>query len=288
MPRRSLVLTLALGCALLAGCKCFRRPAPPPDCPPGYGGGGTSIPPAGIPVGPPPPAVPRGAAPDIGPAPGAGGTELLLPQSGAPGRTRSEYPRVVPADPPAGATLGDPDFAERPRAVEKAGDPPALDPLPPAEPKKIPAERSVGIDEFTQIKEGEGVATGHRPTLDGLDWLKAKGYKTVIHVRRPADADDADRRQVEKRDMKFVSLTVTPETLTQDWIEEFNKVIGDTTGRPVFVYGQDPATAAVAWYLHLRTAEFLTHDEARVRALRLGLDEKSDLFKAALKAVPPS
>jgi protein tyrosine phosphatase (PTP) superfamily phosphohydrolase (DUF442 family) len=191
----------------------------------------------------------------------------------------------VPADPPGGATLGDPDFAERPRAVEKAGDPPALDSVPPVEPKKIPAERAAGIDEFTQVKEG--VAAGHRPTLDGLDWLKAKGYKTVVHVRRPADADDADRRQVEKRDMKFVSLTVTPETLNQEWVDEFNKVVGDTAGRPVFVYGQDPATAAVAWYLHLRTAEFLTHDEARVRARRLGLaDETSDLFKAALKVVP--
>jgi protein tyrosine phosphatase (PTP) superfamily phosphohydrolase (DUF442 family) len=285
MPRRPLILTLALGCTLLAGCKCCRRPPPAADCPPaGYRGGGASIPPAGIPIGPPPGAVPRGAAPDIGPTPGAGGTELLLPQSATPGRTRSEYPRVVPADPPGGATLGDPDFADRPGATEKSDGPPALYPLPPAAPKQIPAERPVGIDEFTQVKDG--VSAGHRPTLDGLDWLKAKGYKTVVHVRRPTDADETDRRQVEKRDMKFVSLTVSPETLTQDWIDEFNKVIGDTAARPVFVYGQDPATAAIAWYLHLRTAEFLTHDEARVRALRLGLDEKSDLFKAALKVVP--
>jgi hypothetical protein len=59
--------------------------------------------------------------------------------------------------------------------------------------------------------------------------------------------------------------------------------------RPVFVYGQDPQTAAVAWYLHMRTAEFLTHDEARVRAQQLGLtDDKSDLFRAALKVAPPN
>jgi len=191
----------------------------------------------------------------------------------------------VPADPPGGATLGDPDFADRPRATEKADDPPAVNPVPPVVPKAIPAERPAGIDEFTQVKDG--VSAGHRPTIDGLDWLKAKGYKTVVHIRRPADADETDRRQVEKRDMKFVSLTVSPETLTQDWVDEFNKVIGDTGARPVFVYGQDPATAAVAWYLHLRTAEFLTHDEARVRARQLGLtDEKSDLFRAALKLVP--
>ena len=158
---------------------------------------------------------------------------------------------------------------------------------PKATPKQIPAERPTGIDEFTQVKDG--VSAGRRPTLEGLDWLQAKGYKTVVHVRRPQDADETDRRQVERRGMKVVSLTVTPETLTQEWVDEFNKVVGDTAARPVFVYGQDPATAAVAWYLHLRTAEFQTHDEARVGATRLGLtDEKSDLFKAALKVTPPN
>ena len=34
MARRPLILTLALGCTLLAGCKCCRRPPPPADCPP--------------------------------------------------------------------------------------------------------------------------------------------------------------------------------------------------------------------------------------------------------------
>ena len=152
---------------------------------------------------------------------------------------------------------------------------------------QIPAERPTGIDEFTPVKDG--VSAGRRPTLEGLDWLNAKGYKTVVHVRRPQDADETDQRQVERRDIKFVRLTVTPETLTQEWIDDFNRVVGDTAARPVFVYGQDPQTAAVVCYLHLRTAEFLTHDEARVRAVQLGLsDEKSDLFKAALKVAPPN
>ena len=295
MARRPLLLTLALGCALLAGCRCCRRSPPPPACPPAYGGGGgASIPPQGIPVGPPPPApVPRGAAPDIGPTPGTnggnGGTELLLPQSGPPGKSRSEYPRVVPADPaPGGATLGDPDYAEKPKAAEPPADaapPAALEPLPGDTKKAAPTDRATGIEEFNQVKDG--VSAGRRPTLEGLDWLKARGYRTVVHVRRPQEADETDHRQVEKRDMKYVGLTVTPETLTQEWIDEFNRLVGDTAARPVFVYGQDPQTAAVVWYLHLRTAEFLTHDEARVRALRLGLtDEKADLFKAALKVAP--
>jgi protein tyrosine phosphatase (PTP) superfamily phosphohydrolase (DUF442 family) len=284
---RPALLMLALGCAVLAGCKCcHRRPPPPADCPPsGYGS--SNIPPAGIPVGPPPAAVPRGTAPDIGPPPGdAGSSELLLPQPPPPGKTRSEYPRIVPLNPPSngGATLGDPNFAEQPGAA----DAPAAPNPPPTDAKPIPkTDRPTGIDEFVRVKDG--VSAGHRPTIEGLDWLKANGYKTVVHVRRPQDDDETDRRQVERRDLKFVNLTVTSATLTQAWVDDFNKLIGDTAARPVFVYGQDPQTAAVAWYLHLRTAEFLTHDEARVQAVRLGLtDEKSDLFKAALTVAPPN
>ena len=288
MTARPLALTLALGCALTAGCRhpWFRRD-PPPPCPPGSSI--SRIPPVSFPDAPPPPApVPGAAIRESGPS----STELLLPQTAPPGRTRSEYPRtprVIPANPPRGAILGDPDYVEPPRIDPPKDEdrPVELEPLP-AEPRKpMPGDRPIGITDFTQVKDG--VSAGHRPDLDGLDWLKARGYKTVVHVRRPQDADDTDRAQVERRGMKFVSLLVSPETLTADWVEEFNGIVGDTAARPLFVYGQDPQTAAVAWYLHLRRAEFLTHDEARVRAGRLGLkDENSDLFKAALKVAPPN
>jgi len=267
MPSRALFLTLALGCVLSAGCRHhpWKRPAPPP-CPPG---GSALIPPTGLPDGAPPlPPVPRGVAPD-------NGSELLLPQN-PPGRARSEYPRIVPAD-PRGAILGTPDFIERPRVVP--ADPPAVDAR-----SSPPIDVAIGITDFTKVKEG--VSAGHRPTLEGLDWLKAKGYKSVVYLRGANDDDTTDRRQVERRDMKFVSLPVTPETLTPTWIDEFNQLLGDTGSRPIFVYATEPAVAGTAWYLHLRTAEFLTHDEARVRASRLGrIEEQSELFQAAVKAL---
>jgi protein tyrosine phosphatase (PTP) superfamily phosphohydrolase (DUF442 family) len=280
MHPRYFALTLILGCVVLTGCKCFRRdPAPCP--PPGVGGGGgTLIPPTSIPTGPPP--VPRGAAPDIGPTPG--GSELLLPQNPPPGTTRSQYPRVVTADPPVrvGAILGDPSAVDSPKPADKS-----LEPLPPGPNPTDSTDRPTGIEDFNRVKDG--ISAGRRPTLEGLDWLKAHGYKTVVLIRNPQDSDDTDRRQVEKRGMKFVSLQLTPELLTQQWIDQFNEIVGETASRSVFVYGRDPQAAGVVWYLHLRTAEFLTPDEARVRARQLGLsDEKSDLFQAALKVAPNS
>ena len=146
-----------------------------------------------------------------------------------------------------------------------------------------PTEVAIGITDFTPVR-----TAWHRPaaTLGGLDWLKAAGYKTVVYLRGSKDDDTTDRRQVERRDMKFVSLLVTPETLTPTWLEEFNQLVGDTGSRPIFIYATDPQVAGATWYLHLRTAEFLTHDEARVRAGRLGrIDEKSELFQAAIKVL---
>lgn len=263
MATRALLLSIALGCALLPGCRHPWKRQPPPPCPPG----GDMIPPVGIPDGPPPiGAVPRGVAP-------GNGSELILPQSPPPVRGRSEYPRVVPAD-PRGATLGDPDYFERPRVVP-AG--------PPVEEKRNGAtETPIGIGEFAQVKDG--VSAGQRPTIEGLDWLKSKGYKSVVYLRGPKDDDTTDRRQVERREMKFVSLFVTPELLTLQWVEEFNQLVGETASHPMFVYATDSQVAGTAWYLHFRTAEFLTHDEARVRAGRFGrIDENSELFQAAVK-----
>jgi protein tyrosine phosphatase (PTP) superfamily phosphohydrolase (DUF442 family) len=274
MSARRLMLVVAMGCAFLAGCRSSRhhRPPPCPSCPPA----GTSIPPVGIPEGPPPPApVPRGASPD-------NGAELLLPQQMPPGKSRSEYPRSPNV--PRGAILGDPDYVERPRVVE--ADPPKDESGPPATKRPESPDVPVGIAEFTQVKEG--VSAGLRPTIDGLDWLKAQGYKTVVYIRNPKDDDTTDRRQVERRGMKFVSLSVTADTLSKDWIDNFNETVGRSADRPVFVYSRDASVAAAVWYLHLRTAEFLTHDEARLRAARLGLkDERSEIYQAALKVLPP-
>jgi protein tyrosine phosphatase (PTP) superfamily phosphohydrolase (DUF442 family) len=270
MRVRLFLVTLAAGSLVSAGCRTPKRcpPAPAPYPPP------MAIPPAGIPEGAPP--IPRGAAPP----PGDRGAELLLPQD-PPGRSRSEYRQVIPPE-RRGAVLLEPDYVERPKVVD--ADPPKSDTPPPEAKRQPPSDTPTGIAEFTQVKDG--VSAGQRPEIEGLDWLKAKGYKSIVYVRRPADDDTTDRRQVERREMKYVGMVVAPDQLTKEWLDEFNRALADEASRPIFVYG-DPSVIGTVWYLHLRTAEFLTHDEARVRAGRLGaIDENSEIFKAARKLAP--
>lgn len=126
----------------------------------------------------------------------------------------------------------------------------------------------VGIPQFAYA--GEKVASGLKPLLDGLDWLESNGYKTVLHVQAPGEEEAADRRLVEKRGMKFVSLEVSAQKLDRATVDEFNRIVASSE-QPLFVYDRDGTMAGGLWYLHFRTAGRLSDEDARNRAAKLGL-----------------
>jgi protein tyrosine phosphatase (PTP) superfamily phosphohydrolase (DUF442 family) len=117
------------------------------------------------------------------------------------------------------------------------------------------------------------VATGLKPLLDGLDWLKDNGYKTVLHVHLPGEEDAADRRQVEKRGLKYLGLEISAQALTRTQLDDFNHIVGDSAARPLFVYDRDGSLGGALWYLHFRTIGQETDRDARVKAGRLGLKD---------------
>jgi protein tyrosine phosphatase (PTP) superfamily phosphohydrolase (DUF442 family) len=129
----------------------------------------------------------------------------------------------------------------------------------------------VGIPQFATAKER--VTNGLRPQLDGLDWLQANGYRTVLHIRPPGEDDTADRRQVEKRGLRYVSIELSPQTLTRTVADEFNRIVGDASGHPLFVYDREGMLAGGLWYLHFRIVDGLSDEAARTRAAGLGLRE---------------
>jgi protein tyrosine phosphatase (PTP) superfamily phosphohydrolase (DUF442 family) len=146
--------------------------------------------------------------------------------------------------------------------------PPNKTPEPPQAPSALPA----GIPQFSSAREG--VTGGLRPSLDdGLDWLQANGYRAVLHLRLPGEVNDADRHQVEKRGMKYLSLEVSPHTLQQRTLEEFASLVKNPSLHPLFVYDREGALAGGLWYWYFRTVEQQTDDVARVRAVALGLRE---------------
>jgi protein tyrosine phosphatase (PTP) superfamily phosphohydrolase (DUF442 family) len=171
-----------------------------------------------------------------------------------------------PEPPRESGRLAPPQSPEPPKAVPPdQGGPPERTPTP-----KLPA----GIANFAEA--APGVASGLRPMLDGLDWLRANGYKAVLHVRVPGENADGDRRLLEQRGLKYLSLEVSAKLLTPEVVDQFNKIVADPTNRPLFVYDKDGALAGALWYLHFRTADKLSDEEARKKAAPLGLKENGE------------
>jgi protein tyrosine phosphatase (PTP) superfamily phosphohydrolase (DUF442 family) len=131
----------------------------------------------------------------------------------------------------------------------------------------------VGIPNFAAVNDQ--VASGLKPLLEGLDWLQAKGYRTVLRIKQPGEDDAADRREVEKRGLKYLSLEVSPATLTMASVEQFSRIVGDAAGHPLFVYDKDGMLAGGLWYLHFRTVDKAGDETARTKANRLGLKEEA-------------
>jgi hypothetical protein len=215
--------------------------------------------PAPVPQAPPAPVENRSYSSPAPPAdttwhpPANAGVQLEGPQASSPEPPREGVRLYAPEPPPASE-------APRPGVTEDRTRQPSL---------------PVGIPQFASVREG--VSSGLKPLVDGgLDWLQANGYRTVLHVHLPGQDDSADRQQVEKHRMTYLSLEVLPRTLSQATVEQFTRIVNDPANRPLFVYDRDGDLAGGLWYLYFRTAEKATDESARARAARLGLKEDQE------------
>src|SRR5262249_27870301 len=109
-----------------------------------------------------------------------------------------------------------------------------------------------------------------------LGWLRDKGYRCVLHIHLPKEDDSAARKQFESRGFRYVSLEVSPTTLTRDVVDQFNHIITDVGNQPLFVYDRDSSLLGGLWYLHFRIVDVLNDDQARAEAVRLGFRPDQD------------
>jgi protein tyrosine phosphatase (PTP) superfamily phosphohydrolase (DUF442 family) len=204
--------------------------------------------------------------------PGDNNVRLAPPVTPAPDSSSAGARLLPPETAQAQATTPTPPVMTENRRPEASQD---------ARDKPLPSRLPVGISQFAMVKDK--VASGARPLLDdGLDWLKEHGYRTVLHLMQPGEDDTADRKQVEKRGLQYMSLEVSPDTLTRKTVDEFSRIVGDAAGYPLFVYDRDGALAGGVWYLHFRLVDQMPDDTARVRASGLGLREDRDGAQRAI------
>lgn len=256
------------------GCARGARPGPAPvGLAPGQpmpiAPEGVTSPPPGSTLAPPPgsafiqpptgqPSIPAGPVPPA-PAPsppaeirGYGPISDSTWHAPANGGVRLAIPEMAPSRDPGSATK--PNVSES-RTIE-----------PP------PAPAPVDIPQFNQVYER--VASGIRPSgYPGLDWLKANNFHAVLYLRRTSDDEASDRREMESRGIKYLSIEVQPQSLREN-LDQFNQIVNDTSNHPLFVYSRDPMVTGSLWYLHFRTVNHMPEAEARSKAARVGLQEE--------------
>jgi protein tyrosine phosphatase (PTP) superfamily phosphohydrolase (DUF442 family) len=120
------------------------------------------------------------------------------------------------------------------------------------------------------------VASGQQPMPDGIAWLAAHGYRTILHVHAPGEDEAAARRLFEKYHLRYLSLEVSPRTLSREVVERFNRIVTDDGNLPLFVYDKDGSLAGGLWYLYFRLVERLDDEKARAEAARLGFRQDSE------------
>jgi protein tyrosine phosphatase (PTP) superfamily phosphohydrolase (DUF442 family) len=180
--------------------------------------------------------------------------ESLNPER--PGESARNYPPQT-AEPPV--TSGPPAAAIPPGVRER---------------QEAISSPPTGIPQFALARAK--VANGLKPFTDGITWLKSHGYRTALFVHASGEDDTAARRQFEKNGLRFLSLQVSPETLSKEVVEQFNRLVTDENNLPLFVYDKDGALAGGLWYLYYRLAEGATDERARAEALRLGFSADQD------------
>ena len=155
------------------------------------------------------PAATIAAGPRPGARPGSVATRAPRPARASPQASRRST-RRRPAIRPSRVATGRcrPSICCSPSSGESMQQAAASEPAT-AESKSAPSPTlPVGIPGFAPAI-ADKVANGRKPALEGLDWLKANGYRGALLVRKPGENDAADRRQFEVRGLNFASLEVT-------------------------------------------------------------------------------
>jgi hypothetical protein len=213
-------------------------------------------------------------------AQGTPSASRLAPMPAGPGPAVARFPPPAQPGADSGIRLAPPEsIATGPARDYTRPYPPQTTEPPVATVPPKPREESVttpslpDIPQFAMAKKG--VAVGQQPfTGDGATWLKEHGYRTALHIRLPEDTGNFAEPIFKQRGIKYVSLHVSPTTLTREVVEQFNRLVADPANQPLFVFDRDGSLAGGLWYLHFRLVDHFSDEKARAEAARLGFREE--------------
>lgn len=116
------------------------------------------------------------------------------------------------------------------------------------------------------------VLTGGQPTEEHLKTFVEHGYRTVLDLRAPDEARPYDEPEAVRRlGLEYVSLPVTPDTLTDDTFARFRSLMRDQGKRPIVVHCASGNRVGALLIPYFILDEGRTREQALEAAAEVGL-----------------
>jgi uncharacterized protein (TIGR01244 family) len=114
------------------------------------------------------------------------------------------------------------------------------------------------------------LAAAGQPSAEGLAQLKTLGFKTVINLRTEKEGAKDEEAAVKAAGLDYVSVPVTPETLSHADVVAVSKVLADPAAGPVLLHCASANRVGAIWAL-VRRRQGATLEEAVEEGKAAGL-----------------
>lgn len=111
-------------------------------------------------------------------------------------------------------------------------------------PETVPAD---AIPNYHVIRPG--IATAGQPSAESIKKLKSLGFKTVVNLRTPGEDKivEKEKAAVAAQGLTYVSVPVTPASLSAADIAAVKKVLDDKSAGPVLLHCHSANRVGAVW-----------------------------------------
>ncbi len=151
------------------------------------------------------------------------------------------------------------------------------------------ATEFASIENFTQVSKQFYV--GGQPGMDDLVRLKAKGIRTIVNLRRPAEYNAAEEEAKAKElGFHYFNIPVNSAALQDSQVEHFLRITSDRQNLPAFIHCLGGPRAATFWMIRRVLVDGWKIEDAETEAQKIGLRSPALLEFArnyVARQVPP-
>jgi uncharacterized protein (TIGR01244 family) len=131
-----------------------------------------------------------------------------------------------------------------------------------------------------------GLAAAGRPSEQGLQKIKAQGFRTVVDLRAASEEGQAEERALlESQGLKYVHVPVTPASFSAADVDKVQAILDDSAAGPVLLHCTSANRVGAVWAV-LQARAGKPMDEALAEGKRVGLRSAS-MIEAAQRVAAP-